>query len=193
MPVQLFLAMLRNPASTGSLLPSSRQLASSMASAANGSDLVIELGAGTGSVTRALLGRMPASALIAVEIQPAMATMLRSRFPGVDVRHASAKHVLDALADTPGKVTVVSSLPFRSLPRQVATETAESLCRFLAASPLRKLVQFTYQPRAPFKAPRDLHWTRTGIVWKNTPPAGVWELQSLQAFEGVGLARSASA
>ncbi len=193
MPVQLLLAMLRNPASTGSLLPSSRQLANSMASAAYGADLVIELGAGTGSVTRALLGRVPASALIAVEIQPAMATMLRSRFPGVDVRHASAKHVLDTLADRPGKVTVVSSLPFRSLPRHVATETAESLCRFLAVSPSRKLVQFTYQPRAPFKASHNLHWTRTGFIWKNTPPAGVWELQSVQAFEAVDSARSASA
>lgn len=193
MPVQLLMAMLRNPASTGSLLPSSRQLANSMAVAASGSDLVIELGAGTGSVTRALLERVSPAALITVEIQAALARTLRSRFPAVDVRQASAKQVLDALNDTPGKVTVVSSLPFRSLPRQVASETADSLCRFLADAPSRKLVQFTYQPRAPFNAPRSLRWTRTAIVWKNTPPAGVWELQSVEALEAADFARSLSA
>ncbi|MGL1832745.1 class I SAM-dependent methyltransferase [Rhodocyclaceae bacterium SMB388] len=193
MPVQLMLAMLRNPASTGSLLPSSRQLANSMAAAASGSDLVIELGAGTGSVTRALLERVSPAALITVEIQPALARTLRSRFPAIDVRQASALQVLDALADVPGKVTVISSLPFRSLPRQVAMETVDSLCRFLAKTPSRKLVQFTYQPRAPFNAPGSLRWTRTAIVWKNTPPAGVWELQTVQVHEPAECSLSVSA
>ena len=44
----------------------------------------------------------------------------------------------------------------------------------------RKLVQFTYQPRAPFAAPRELRWHRRAVVWRNTPPAGVWELQAVR-------------
>lgn len=178
MPTQLFVAMLGNPAVTGSLLPSSRHLANCMASAAIGSDLVIELGAGTGPMTRALLHLAPNTPLIAVEIQPKLARLLKKRHPSVDVRMASAKEVLDTLSDTPGKVTVLSSLPFRSLPRDVAAETIESLCRFLSASPSRKLVQFTYQPRVPFEALPNLSWKRTAIVWKNPPPAGVWELRT---------------
>jgi len=178
MPVQLFVAMLGNPAVTGSLLPSSSHLANCMANAAIGSDLVIELGAGTGPMTRALLRLAPHTPLIAVEIQPSLARMLKKRHPSVDVRLAPAKEVLDALHDTPGKVTVLSSLPFRSLPRDVAAETVESLCRFLSASPSRKLVQFTYQPRIPFEAPSNLRWKRTAIIWKNPPPAGVWELRT---------------
>lgn len=178
MPVQLFVAMLGNPAVTGSLLPSSSHLANCMATAAIGSDLVIELGAGTGPMTRALLRLAPHTPLIAVEIQPRLAQILKKRHPSVDVRLAPAKEVLDALGDAPGNITVLSSLPFRSLPRDVAAETIESVCRFLSASPTRKLVQFTYQPRAPFDALPSLRWKRTAIIWKNPPPAGVWELRA---------------
>ena len=73
---------------------------------------------------------------------------------------------------------LVSSLPSRSLPKDVGAETVDSICRFLAHSVDRKLVQFTYQPRAPFAAPRGLRWHRRAVVWRNTPPAGIWELQA---------------
>lgn len=178
MHLQLLMAMLRNPGSTGTLLPSSRALANTMANAAAGADLVIELGAGTGPVTDALLDKLPDVPLIAVELQPSLAHRLQRRYPDVDVRQASAKEVVDELIDYPGKIVLVSSLPFRSLPEHVAIETAHSLCRFLAHKPDRKLVQFTYHPRAPFPAPRLLRWKRTAVVWRNTPPAGIWELRA---------------
>lgn len=174
--LQLLVAMLRNPASTGTLLPSSRALANAMAGAAEGADLVVELGAGTGAVTDALLQKLPHVPLIAVELQAALARRLRHRYPGADIRQATASQVVDSLMEHPGRIVLVSSLPFRSLPAHVATETAHSLCRFLAHNPERKLVQFTYQPRAPFLAPRHLRWKRTSVIWRNPPPAGIWEL-----------------
>lgn len=179
MPVELLIAMLRDPASTGALLPSSRALASAMANAATGADLIVELGAGTGAVTRALLHAQSHVPLIAVELQAPLAQRLKACCPTVDVRQAAAKEVVDALFDAQGKVVLVSSLPFRSLPRRVASETAACFCRFLAQDPERKLVQFTYQPRAPFSAPPGLRWQRTSVVWRNTPPAGIWELQAV--------------
>ncbi|NMG27940.1 hypothetical protein GO615_03330 [Aromatoleum evansii] len=175
--LQLLVAMLRNPGSTGTLLPSSRALANALASAADGADLVVELGAGTGPVTDALLAKLPGVPLIAVELQAALAQRLRHRYPSMDVREATARQVVDSLFDRPGRIVLVSSLPFRSLPAHVASETAHSLCRFLAHSPERKLVQFTYHPRAPFAAPRHLRWKRTSVIWRNTPPAGIWELR----------------
>ncbi|MBA4741391.1 MAG: hypothetical protein H2060_01625 [Azoarcus sp.] len=176
MPVQLLLSMLRAPASTGAVLPSSRALATAMARTAIGADLIVELGAGTGPVTRALLEQMPGVPLIAVELQPDLAQMLQRRFPEADVRLAPADQVIDALGEPEGAVVLVSSLPFRSLPLPVRSETIASICRFLLADPQRRLVQFTYQPRAPFRAPPGLRWHRRMSVWANTPPAGVWEL-----------------
>ncbi|MFN3988456.1 MAG: class I SAM-dependent methyltransferase [Rhodocyclaceae bacterium] len=178
MPVELLIALFKSPAATGAVLPSSRALANAMAGAATEADIIVELGAGTGSVTRALIARHPSAHLIAVEIQPRLADTLQHRYPGLDVRRAPAKQVIDQLIDTPGRIAIVSSLPFRSLPRHIAGETADSLCRFLSAAPGRKLVQFTYQPRAPFAARHGLRWERRAVVWKNTPPAGVWELQA---------------
>ena len=125
MPVDLLFAMLRNPASTGAVLPSSRTLANAMAGAALGADTVIELGAGTGPVTEALLRRLPGVPLIAVELQPALARRLQARFPTVDVRQAAAKEVVDGLIERPGRLVLVSSLPFRSLPKEVAAATVE--------------------------------------------------------------------
>lgn len=177
MHLQLLLAMLRNPASTGALLPSSRTLANALACAVKDAELIIELGAGTGSVTDALVARLPDVPLIAVELQAPLARLLRHRHPAIDVRQSSAKEIVDNLIDHRGKIVLVSSLPFRSLPRQIATETAHSLCRFLARNQDRKLVQFTYQPREPFTAPQHFLWKRTAIVWRNTPPAGIWELK----------------
>ena len=100
MPVELLFALLRNPASTGAVLPSSRTLANAMANAAVGADAVIELGAGTGPVTDALLRKLPGVPLIAVELQASMARRLQARFPAVDVRQASAKQVVDGLIAT---------------------------------------------------------------------------------------------
>ena len=178
MTVQLLLSMLRAPASTGAVLPSSRSLANAMANAAADAEGVVELGAGTGPVTRALLERLPDVPLIIVELQPALARQLRRQFPGADVRTAAADEVVDSLADVPGRIVLVSSLPFRSLPLPARTRTIHSICEFLSANPERRLVQFTYQPRAPFRAARGLRWQRITTVWTNTPPAGVWVLQA---------------
>lgn len=177
MPVQLLIALLRNPGSTGALVPSSRYLANAMANAAAGAERIIELGAGTGPVTAALLNRCPGVPLVAVELQPRLAHRLKRHYPDVDVMQTTAKEVVDAHIDAPGRIVLVSSLPFRSLPASVAADTASSLCHFLTRSPERRLIQFTYQPRAPFKPQPGLRWRRLTTIWRNTPPAGVWELQ----------------
>lgn len=151
-----------------------------MARHAGQAELLIELGAGTGAVTRALRDRHPAVPLVAVEAQPFLAEHLRHRFPGIDVRARFADEVLDEMSDeAPERTIVVSSLPFRSLPAPVRDRTVEAVCRFVVAAPDRQLVQFTYQPRPPFALPAlsSLRWRCMSLVWRNAPPAGVWVLK----------------
>ena len=174
---------LRRPTSFGALLPSSRHLALAMTAQVRDAQLLVELGAGTGAVTRALRLHHPDVPLVAVEAQPHLARHLRERFIDVEVRAEWAHEVIDALLNrAPAQTVVVSSLPFRTLPALVRDRTVRSLCRFLAADPLRRLVQYTYQPRPPFELPhstdsRGLRWRRVRTVWRNAPPAGVWVLQ----------------
>ncbi len=174
--------VLKEPATAGALLPSSPLLARAMTRQAGHASLIVELGAGTGAVTRWLHDAHPLVPLIAVEALEAMADHLRETFPTIDVRRQWAHEVLDDLCDdAPFRTVVVSSLPFRSLRPAMRDVTIRAVCRFLLADRTRRLVQYTYQPRIPFALPRNeaagLKWTRVSTVWRNAPPAGVWVLR----------------
>jgi phospholipid N-methyltransferase len=167
-----------NPALVGAVVPSSRRLAGAMADAAAGAALLIDLGAGTGAITAALRERYPDVPLVAVEMQRGLAQHLRDRFAGVDVRCVSAHEALPGFDDAPADAIAVSSLPFRSLPAEWRRRTIAAIESFLLANPERRLVQYTYQPRAPFEpAANCLRWRHVTTVWRNAPPAGVWTLQ----------------
>ena len=169
-----------NPALVGAVCPSSPWLAAAMANAARGARLLVELGAGTGAITQALVTQHPAVPLVAVELQRGLARLLQQRFAHVDVRRASAHEVLDTLHDlAPPQTVLVSSLPFQSLPAEWRDTTTQAIARFLRADARRRLVQYTYRLKAPYDLPpgSDLHWTRVGRVWRNAPPASLWSLQ----------------
>lgn len=170
---------LKRPAHVGAVLPSSRHLARGMAHKIGWASGLIELGAGTGAVTAALREARPGVPLQLVELEPDLAARLRRRFPGVPVHCAAAHEVLRAQHGAPKATVVVSSLPFRSLPEPLRTKTLRAVLDFIEAHPSRSLVQYTYQPRAPFELPADsqLKWRLLDVIWRNLPPAGVWVLQ----------------
>jgi phosphatidylethanolamine/phosphatidyl-N-methylethanolamine N-methyltransferase len=170
---------LKRPAHVGALVPSSRHLARGMAHRVGRPSRLIELGAGTGAVTAALQEARPHVPLQVVELEPDLAARLRRRFPGVPVHCAAAHEVLHALRAAPKATVVVSSLPFRSLPEPLRSKTLRALLDFLEVHPSRSLVQYTYQPRAPFELPANsrLRWRLLEVIWRNLPPAGVWMLQ----------------
>ena len=178
LPMSILSHLLKTPALTGAVAPSSRYLASAMARASGEVRHVVELGAGTGPVTKALRSRLPHASLVAVEIQPVLAQQLRNKFAGLDVRQGLAHEILDGLA-YPDPAAVVSSIPFRSLPQGMREITIASIEQFLRRVPGSRLVQFTYQPRVPFEAAADFRWHKMCSIWRNAPPAGVWVLRSL--------------
>jgi len=84
-----------HPGEMGAVIPSSSLLAEAMAKQLGGlgNGTVIELGAGTGTVTQALLGAgVRQDRLLIVERNPPMAAFLRQRFPGVRVIEGDAFH-----------------------------------------------------------------------------------------------------
>jgi phosphatidylethanolamine/phosphatidyl-N-methylethanolamine N-methyltransferase len=171
---------LANPGLVGAVCPSSRWLAAAMAQAARGAQQIVELGAGTGAITEALVEQHPGVRLVAVELQRELAELLLQRFEGIDVRCAAAHEVLAALqAQVLPRTVLVSSLPFQSLPAPWRERTIQAMASFLRVNAQSRLVQYTYQRKAPFELPAgsDLHWTRVGRVWRNAPPANLWSLQ----------------
>jgi phospholipid N-methyltransferase len=170
--------LFKAPAYTGAVAPSSKFLAKAMADAAHGAAHIVELGAGTGPVTRVLSREHPDARLTVVELQPVLARKLSRAYPRARVYAMPAAEVLDELDFDGMPVALVSSLPFRSLPTLVRAKTRNSILQFLRRHPGSWLVQFTYQPRAPFEGEQGFAWKRTRTVVANIPPAGVWTLRA---------------
>jgi phosphatidylethanolamine/phosphatidyl-N-methylethanolamine N-methyltransferase len=133
---------------------------------------VLELGAGTGSFTRALLrsGVSP-ERLTVVEYDPVFAAGLRRRFPGIAVLEVDAflPQTIEALG--PFDV-VLSGLPLLNFPREKSADLIQGLLANASAG--APFVQFTYGPREPVPPPPGVATTRIGRVWRNLPPATVW-------------------
>lgn len=161
----------------GAICPSSPALAAAMAEPVSPSllekaGLVVELGAGTGPVTKALLSRgVPRDRLLVVEKSEPLADCLTKKFPGVDVRCGGAEEI-EAMAYGREIQAIVSSLPFRSLPRDTSLSIMRAIGR--ALSPGGICVQFTYAlvGEMPF-VPRNFRKIRTRFVLRNIPPAKV--------------------
>ena len=117
----LFLRQLmKNPKSLGALFPSSNMLANFITSHVDlvADYLIVEIGAGTGRFTQALLraGVTP-DKLVIVELDPAMCVFLRKNFPNVMVVEGDAKDLKNLLpAQIVGSVTtIISGIPMINL------------------------------------------------------------------------------
>jgi phosphatidylethanolamine/phosphatidyl-N-methylethanolamine N-methyltransferase len=168
----------------GSVVPSGRRLAEAMArttlDAIKGRDgHVVEVGAGTGEVTRALIAAgIPSGRLALVERDPELVAFLRQRFPGPRIVEGDASRLPQLLEEqgVTSVAAVVSSLPLLSLPADIVNGIVEGVFEALPRG--AALVQFTYGPTPP--VPRAL---RQGLrlvgmrgrrIWRNVPPAVVW-------------------
>jgi len=170
---------LTNPRRTGAVVPSSKNLATEMARwlPTEANEYVLELGPGTGAVTQALIGRgLHPDRLIAIEKNPKMAGILRDRFPRAHIITGDARH-LDRLLqeEMNGYRTVgavISSLPLRNFPADVAEELAGKIRGIL--SPKGKWVQYTYHlgTERP-KGATHFRLLTSNVVWLNLPPARV--------------------
>lgn len=174
---------LRRPRRVGSITPSSQALGKAMAAVAldglPADHLVIELGAGTGSITRALLSAgLAAERLVPVELDPELHVHLTRAFPSLRLLNGDAAQLPQLLADHGiARVgAVVSSLPLLAMPGRVVEAVVSAAISVLPAG--RPLVQFTYGTASPVPADLarrlDLEAARIRRVWSNLPPAVVW-------------------
>ena len=93
-------AFLRDPFSTGSVAPSSRWLAERMVEQAGlaGARTVVELGPGTGAITRAIVRELPDDTLfLAVEANAIFAADLARDFPRASVVNDTAERLPDRI------------------------------------------------------------------------------------------------
>ena len=173
--------MVRAPHGVGAVCPSSAALAQTMTnllppSVIQGQDLVVELGPGTGVVTRALLQKgIPAQRLLLIERMPTFCRMLQDRFPHVPVVQGDAMRLPEYLPQGGRVAAIVSSLPLLSLPPECRAGIMTAMRQCLDAEGC--VVQFTYAlwGRTPLSQAGFVP-DRTRRVLINLPPARVQRL-----------------
>lgn len=168
-----------DPLRTGAQWPSSPALARAMAAPLDPAlpGGVVELGPGTGVVTRALLARgFEAERILALEIAPEFVAYLRRHLPGVTVRQTSAFELERELGELPfdGIQAVVSSLPLLTQPPELRRQLVRSAL-FGPPAAARQFVQYTYFLRPPVTGlGPQVAVERTAFVPWNLYPATVW-------------------
>ncbi|MGC1550839.1 MAG: methyltransferase domain-containing protein [Rhodanobacter sp.] len=181
--VAFFKQWLKNPLRMASVVPSGRQLAQMMVAAMpQDARHVVELGAGTGAITEALLrhGVAPTQ-LLAIEMNATLHDLLLRRFPETHVLCADARHLSELVersgAFASGRADVVlSSLGLLAMPAELQREILAAA--FAVLRPGGVFVQYTYGMRSPLddgvREQLGLRCTRFGQAWRNLPPARVF-------------------
>lgn len=181
-----FRRWLRDPYLIGAVAPSGKGLATGMARpvdpAAPGA--VIELGGGTGKMTRGLLEHgIPPADLFPVEKDETLFGLLVERFPQLRITHGDAAD-LGRIAGDLGLSrvkAVVSGLPLIGMPRPVRRAIVGSA--FDVLEPGGIFVQFTYTPVSPvhpgIMAEVGIGGRAVKLVWLNLPPARIWVYRRL--------------
>jgi phosphatidylethanolamine/phosphatidyl-N-methylethanolamine N-methyltransferase len=149
-PLEFFIGFLRNPREVGSIIPSSRFLIRRVmrAGEVQSARVIVELGPGTGVLTREILREMPADGkLIAIEILPEFCEILRRELPDprLHVVAGSAADLETALRDVEETSAdlVVSGIPFSTMEKGDGLATLRAAKRVL--SPVGRFVAYQFR------------------------------------------------
>jgi phospholipid N-methyltransferase len=173
----LFLqAWMRNPLKVGSVTPSAPALVSRMLAPIDWDRVqtVVELGAGTGPVTSAILQRTsPHVRFLTFEREPAFRQLLLSRYPDLQI-YPEALELCRVLALTgrPTADVIISGIPFAALPGPEQDLLLDEINRALA--PGGMFIAFQYSPQLYGRLKRRFAQCRINVVLGNLPPALVY-------------------
>ncbi|MBV9377536.1 MAG: methyltransferase domain-containing protein [Alphaproteobacteria bacterium] len=168
---------LQKPLHIAAANPSGPRLADALAHcvALDRPGAVLELGAGTGSLTRGLVrAGCPSDRIIAVEREPRLAAVLRRDFPGIRVIQGDATRIGESFVAREGPLAaVVSSLPIKWFPLETQRVIVQPCLDLLG--PGGRFLQITNAFSSPLPMERlGLSGREVCRVWLNVLPAQIW-------------------
>jgi phosphatidylethanolamine/phosphatidyl-N-methylethanolamine N-methyltransferase len=173
-----YLGWLKNPKRVGAIAPTSTGMARKMASVVRPeSDLpVLELGPGTGVITKAILERgVRPENVVSVEYSQSFLPGLKRQFPGVEFVYGDALNIAQIARDLGIERfdSIVSALPLLNFPVDQRTHLIKEMMNLLA--PGRPMIQFSYGLSPPVPALAQAFEVRhlTNALL-NLPPARLW-------------------
>ncbi|ASV85227.1 methyltransferase domain protein [Ochrobactrum quorumnocens] len=180
--IRFFKGWIDGPKAVGAILPTSSITARRMASVIDTKSglPVLELGPGTGVITKAILahGVKPAD-LYSVEYSPDFVEHLDRAFPDVNIIQGDVFDLDLALGDMKDQKfdSIVSAVPMLNFPMESRIQLMESLLSRMPRG--RPLIQITYGPRPPVPAGKGNYIVQHyDFVVRNVPPAQLWVYRS---------------
>jgi phosphatidylethanolamine/phosphatidyl-N-methylethanolamine N-methyltransferase len=173
-----FRAWTRNARAVGSVWPTSVPMARKMAGVIDLSSglPVLEIGPGTGPITRQILATGIAPPLVwTIEYSRDFAEKLRVKYPEIHVVEGDAFDLDATLGNhAPHKFDcAISGLPLLNFPLATRISFVESVLDRLPDG--RPLIQFSYGPKSPVPPGLGSYQVRRhGMVLRNVPPAQLW-------------------
>ncbi|MBP9663054.1 MAG: hypothetical protein KBD94_00425 [Pyrinomonadaceae bacterium] len=181
--LQFLQAFLKNPLKVGAIAPSSPELAAEMLNGIEPDDnnIVLELGVGTGAITKFLRGVIPSrESYLGIELDGELVKTLNKNFPDLNIIRGNAADAYSIHNELGlGKVRyLVCCLPFVSLPKEVSEAVLTEISRFMDEGCELRLFQYAHGYFLPPAIKlREYLKTRYGksrrspLVLKNVPPA----------------------
>ncbi|MCU0832251.1 MAG: methyltransferase domain-containing protein [Rhizobiaceae bacterium] len=175
--IRFFRGWLDSPKAVGSIIPTSDATSARMASVIDlTSGLpVLELGPGTGVITRAILRRgVRPERLVSVEHSRQFADALRRAHPRVHVIEGDAFNLQATLGELASAQfdCVISGIPLLSFPMAMRESLIEDALDRIPRG--RPMVQITYGPRSPVRPTRTRRVKHFDFMLRNVPPAQLW-------------------
>ena len=181
--IEFLQAFLKNPLKVGAITPSSPELAQKMVEEIfpNKKNIVLELGVGTGAITKFLQEVVPdKESYLGIEIDKTLVRSLKKNYANLrfvcgNARDVFALHQKSKL----GKVGyIICCLPFVSLPNEIGEEIFAEIDKFMQTGCIFRTFQYAHGFFFPSAIKlREYMETRYGkaekspLVMKNVPPA----------------------
>lgn len=181
--IQFLQAFLKNPLKVGAITPSSPELAQKMIEgiAPNENNIVLELGVGTGAITKYLQDILPnEDSYLGIELDKDLVKSLKRKYHDLKiVRGNACETSLIHQKSNLGKVGyIICCLPFVSLPNEVGEKILSEIDKFMQAGCVFRTFQYAhgyYMPSAiklrEFMRKRYGKSRRSRLIVKNVPPA----------------------
>jgi phosphatidylethanolamine/phosphatidyl-N-methylethanolamine N-methyltransferase len=181
--IQFLQAFLKNPGTVGSITPSSPELARRMVAGIrpDENNVVLELGVGTGAITRFLQDLVPNDeSYLGIELDRDLVRSLRRNYPNMKIARGNALDAAEIHRKSGmGKVgTIICCLPFVSMPNEVGEKILLEIDKFMQQGCTFRTFQYAhgyYFPSAiklrEFMRDRYGKSKRSPLIVKNVPPA----------------------
>lgn len=181
--LQFLQAFLKNPLKVGAIAPSSPELAAAMLQGISPDEenIVLELGVGTGAITKFLQDVIPdKDAYLGIELDRDLVENLHNKFHDMNIvcGNAAEAYLIHKNSGL-GKVRyVVCCLPFVSLPKEISESVLIEIEKFMNEGCELRIFQYAHGYFLPpaiklreFLKNRYGKTRRSPLILKNVPPA----------------------